>query len=329
MAASTSPVSMCSWRRRDRTRAGRRPAAAAVVRTLIARRAARRVARSGGGEERQRLGVVLDLAAERHEDRLVRLDRADDVLAGDVGRGDDARPSTSRSRGPARARRTARARRSSGSSRRTRRPARRCRPRTCAAPVSLAGPSRRGGGRPRARPGAVVPGGTTSAPGGSVRDVMWAGDPPRLGAYHRGREGSRRRGASSAPHRTGPHRMVPARCDGSPPNRPGGRAGNRVLIERGRPYSRGCLGPIIIRSHRRTMDTVSGHAHRHPRGGPRRGCPGRRHRPRVDAIQAPAAATRPASTAVAASAAGRPNGSLGSNGRQRESSAMARTARRP
>ena len=43
----------------------------------------------GRGEERQRLGVVLDLAADRHEDRLVGLDRADDVLARDVGGGDD------------------------------------------------------------------------------------------------------------------------------------------------------------------------------------------------------------------------------------------------
>ena len=43
----------------------------------------------GCGEERQRLGVMLDLAADRDEDRLVGLDRADDVLAGDVGRRHD------------------------------------------------------------------------------------------------------------------------------------------------------------------------------------------------------------------------------------------------
>ena len=43
----------------------------------------------GRGEEGQRLGVVLDLPTERDEDRLVALDRADDVLARDVGRGDD------------------------------------------------------------------------------------------------------------------------------------------------------------------------------------------------------------------------------------------------
>ena len=43
----------------------------------------------GRGQEEQRLRVVLDLAAERDEDRLVRLDGADDVVAGDVRRGDD------------------------------------------------------------------------------------------------------------------------------------------------------------------------------------------------------------------------------------------------
>ena len=43
----------------------------------------------GRGEERERLGVVLDLAADRDQDRLVGLDRADDVVARDVGGGDD------------------------------------------------------------------------------------------------------------------------------------------------------------------------------------------------------------------------------------------------
>jgi hypothetical protein len=43
----------------------------------------------GGREQRQRLGVVLDLAADGDQDRLVVADQADDVLAGDVGRGDD------------------------------------------------------------------------------------------------------------------------------------------------------------------------------------------------------------------------------------------------
>ena len=42
-----------------------------------------------GGQQGQWLGVVLDLAADRDQDRLVGLDRADDVVAGDVGRGDD------------------------------------------------------------------------------------------------------------------------------------------------------------------------------------------------------------------------------------------------
>ncbi len=37
-----------------------------------------------GCQQRQRLGVVLDLAADRHEDRLVGLDGADHVVARDV-----------------------------------------------------------------------------------------------------------------------------------------------------------------------------------------------------------------------------------------------------
>ena len=41
------------------------------------------------GDERDRLGVVADLTPDRDEDRLVLLDRADEVLAGDVRRGDD------------------------------------------------------------------------------------------------------------------------------------------------------------------------------------------------------------------------------------------------
>ena len=42
-----------------------------------------------GGQQGQRFCMVLDLATDRDEDRLVGLDRADDVVAGDVGRGDD------------------------------------------------------------------------------------------------------------------------------------------------------------------------------------------------------------------------------------------------
>ena len=56
---------------------------------MTAARAARSVSRSCGREERQRLGVVLDLAADRDQDGLVVADQADDVLAGDVGGGDD------------------------------------------------------------------------------------------------------------------------------------------------------------------------------------------------------------------------------------------------
>ena len=39
--------------------------------------------------EDEGLGVMLDLTADRDEDRLIGLDRGDDVLAGDVGRRDD------------------------------------------------------------------------------------------------------------------------------------------------------------------------------------------------------------------------------------------------
>jgi len=46
------------------------------------------------GQQRDRLGVMPDLATDRHEQRLVVLDQADDVLAGDVRRGgeDHLRP---------------------------------------------------------------------------------------------------------------------------------------------------------------------------------------------------------------------------------------------
>ena len=43
----------------------------------------------GRREQADRLGLVLDLAAERDEDRLVVLDEADDVVARDVGGGHD------------------------------------------------------------------------------------------------------------------------------------------------------------------------------------------------------------------------------------------------
>ena len=76
-------------RRRGRTRADRRPRGVARSGRVTAWRAARSVGAVRGGQEGQRLGVVLDLAADRDEDRLVGLDRADDVVAGDVGRGDD------------------------------------------------------------------------------------------------------------------------------------------------------------------------------------------------------------------------------------------------
>ena len=89
-AASTSPrldarTSANTWSRASGSKTG----GSCVVRG-VARLAGLAQGRPvGRGEQRQRLGVVLDLAADRDEDRLVALDRADDVLAGDVGRGDD------------------------------------------------------------------------------------------------------------------------------------------------------------------------------------------------------------------------------------------------
>ena len=59
-------------------RPGPGPATRLAERRLVGRR-----------DQGERLGVVEDLATDRHEDRLVVLDRADDVLAGDVVGGDD------------------------------------------------------------------------------------------------------------------------------------------------------------------------------------------------------------------------------------------------
>ncbi len=56
---------------------------------LIAWRAARSVARSGAATRASGSAWCMDLAAHRDEDRLVRLDRAHDVVAGDVGGGHD------------------------------------------------------------------------------------------------------------------------------------------------------------------------------------------------------------------------------------------------
>ena len=124
---------------------------------MTAWRAARSVGAVGGGEQRQRLGVVLDLAADRDEDRLVGLDRADDVVAGDVGGGDDddRRPVERRvevegdERACASVERIVAPYQAPGKTRSSA---------YLAAPVSLAGPSRRSGAAPRARPGAIVPG---------------------------------------------------------------------------------------------------------------------------------------------------------------------------
>ena len=87
------------------------------------------------------------------QDRLVVLDRVDDVRAGDVGGGDDDDPRPVERRIELDRRAAGRAPRSSGSSGRTRPRERRGRRCTGPSPVSLAGPSRRSGARPVARAG--------------------------------------------------------------------------------------------------------------------------------------------------------------------------------
>ena len=132
----------------------------------------------GRGQERERLGVVLDLAADRDEDRLVGLDRADDVVARDVGRGDDddRRPVEGRvevERGEPRVRIGRADRRAEPGARED----------------QVVGVFRGAGqlGRtlapqraaPRARPGAIVPGWMMTASGDSVRLVRSGkGRPP-------------------------------------------------------------------------------------------------------------------------------------------------------
>ena len=119
-----------SGRRRGRSTSGSKTGGSGVGpdRDGAAGRAERLAIRRG--EEDERLGVVLDLAADRDEDRLVVADQADDVVAGDVGRGDDGDLRPVEGGIEVERRRTGRGRRSSGSSRRTRRPGRRGRRRT-------------------------------------------------------------------------------------------------------------------------------------------------------------------------------------------------------
>ena len=64
------------------------------MRGVTAALAARSVCSVRGRDERQRLGVVLDLAADRDQDGLVVADQRHDVVARDVGRGHehDLRP---------------------------------------------------------------------------------------------------------------------------------------------------------------------------------------------------------------------------------------------
>ena len=115
---------------------------------------------------------MLDLAADRDEDRLVALDAADDVLARDVGRGDDDDLRSSRRSGRGRGRRRWRARRSSGWSRRTRPRARRCR--RCRGPCRSAWP---------------VPRDAAARPDGRVRAGRAGRDDERVRGLGRDRHG--------------------------------------------------------------------------------------------------------------------------------------------
>ena len=107
--------------------------------------ASRRVSRSARREERDRLGVMLDLAAEGRGPAGRRAMRADDVVAGDVLGGQDGSPGTSRSPGRGRSPSS----RACGSVERIvapyQAPGKTRSSVYSAAPVSLAGPSRRVG----------------------------------------------------------------------------------------------------------------------------------------------------------------------------------------
>ena len=169
--------------REDRARSarGRASAGSGSVRGLHGRERDGEGRSIGSGDERERLGVVADLAADRHEDRLVVVDEADDVVAGDVGgrRDDDAvpvGPPSSRSMASRRAwasvERTVAPNHAPGNTRSSA---------YFASPVSFSGPSRRSGNasiRPRlAAPGLTVTGfGAAVRPGVVVvRDVGVAG----------------------------------------------------------------------------------------------------------------------------------------------------------
>ena len=141
--------------------------------------------------------MVVDLATDRDQDRLVVLDRADDVLAGDVVGGDDDDLRPVERRIELEGVEGARARRSSGSSRRTRRRERRCRPcRARAGELGRALAAQRHGRAGAARDRRA--GGMTSASGTDVRVVMPATIPSRPGHPTR-----------TAPDRCRPHRTTP------------------------------------------------------------------------------------------------------------------------
>ena len=90
VAARRPRTAAKTWSLASGSKTGGRASVTSLIRPL----SRRRVSRSGGGEQRHGLGDVADLAADRDEHGLVVLDRADDVLAGDVrgGRDDDLRP---------------------------------------------------------------------------------------------------------------------------------------------------------------------------------------------------------------------------------------------
>ena len=110
-----------------RLTADRRPPAAALVRSLRCACACAERLAVRRREQRNRLGVVADLVLDQH--RLVVVDEADDVVAGDVACRQHDAPSTNRTRDRARSRGVAHGRLSNGRCGRTRRrgtPGRRC-----------------------------------------------------------------------------------------------------------------------------------------------------------------------------------------------------------
>ena len=190
---------------------------------------------------------MLDLAADRDEDRLVVADQADDVVAGDVGGRDDGDLRPVESRVEVDSRRTGRGRRSSGSWRRTRRPGRRGRRRT--SPRRSAWPVLRGGGAPafargRGRRLPLDDQGVGRAAARADRGAGPAG--PRSGSsllrgslhaargYHRARA---RRALQRSPRRVRWATTAPASRSDPQPTGPDRTSPDRPALDRTRPFA--------------------------------------------------------------------------------------------